>query len=69
MMMQKEKESLLECRENDEHFASFFKQTAIELNNTSIAFLNFGKHKIALQMLADAIKMMKYYIHKVDKKA
>ena len=63
------KESLVEYRENDEHFASFFRRTAIELNNTSIAFLRNGKHEIALQTLADAIKVMKYSIHKVGNEA
>ena len=59
------KESLVEYRENDEHVASFFRQTAIKLHNTSIAFLHYGKHEIALQTFADAIKMMKYSMNKV----
>ena len=35
------------------------------MNNTSIAFFHFGNHEVDLQTLADAVKMMKYSIHKV----
>ena len=39
----------------------------IKLNTTSIAFFSFRNQKMALQTLADAVKMMKCYIHTVGK--
>ena len=62
-------QSLTEPTKNDKHFVPFFRRTAIELNNTSIIFLLIGKHQIALNMLADAIKMMNYSIREVDNKS
>ena len=63
------KQPLGQYRENDGHYATFFRRTVIELNNISITLLHFGKHEIALQTLADAIKIMKYSIHKVGNEA
>ena len=47
------------------YFAPFYRRTAIELNNISIIFLHLGKHKIAMETLADAIEMIKYSIHEI----
>ena len=62
-------QSLTEPTKNNKHFVPFFRRTAIELNNTSVIFLLIGKHQIALNMLADAIKMMNYSIREVDNKS
>ena len=63
------KQSLSEPREKDKHFVPFFRRTAIELNNISITLLHVGKHQIALNTLADAIKMMNYSIREVENDA
>ena len=47
------------------YFAPFYRRTAIELNNISIIFLHLGKHKIAMETLADSIEMIKYSIHEI----
>ena len=63
------KKSLSEHREKDNPFLPFFRRKFIELNNISIIFLHFGKHQIALNMLADAIKMMNYSISELENDA
>ena len=47
-------------RENEDNFASYYRRTAIELNNISISFLHFGNHQVALETLLNAVRIMKY---------
>ena len=49
-------------RENGYNFASYFRRTAVELNNISICFIHLGNHQVALETLADALRIMKYCI-------
>ena len=55
-------QTLTHPQEEDESIALFFRRTAIGLNNISITFLILGKHKAALETLADAIEMIKHSI-------
>ena len=48
-------------RENEDHFASYYRKTAVELNNIGISFLHSGIHQVALETLSNATRIMKYY--------